>query len=134
MQPNKAYDEVIEFIASSSPQNVIAFRPSEEAKARVADLIFREKTEGLPEDEGAGPSLSGKWLDGLVPNSVRQSLTAQIFCANMPDRRGRYFLRLRNRSHHQPKARRFFGDRQSRLRLCSLQPGEGKRRWFNFSV
>jgi hypothetical protein len=42
---------VIEFIASSSPQNVIAFRPSEEAKARVADLIFLEKTEGLSEDE-----------------------------------------------------------------------------------
>ncbi len=35
MQPNKAYDEVIEFIVSSSPQNVIAFRPSE----------------GLPDDE-----------------------------------------------------------------------------------
>jgi len=51
VQPNKAYDEVIEFIASSSPQNVIAFRPSEEAKARVAYLIFREKTEGLPDDE-----------------------------------------------------------------------------------
>jgi hypothetical protein len=50
MQPNKVYDEVIEFIVSS-PQNVIAFRPSEEAKARVADLIFREKTEGLSEDE-----------------------------------------------------------------------------------
>ena len=51
MQPNKVYDEVIEFIASSIPQNVIAFRPSEEAKARVTDLIFREKTEGLSEDE-----------------------------------------------------------------------------------
>ena len=51
MQPNKVYYEVIEFIASSSPQNVIAFRPSEEAKAHVADLIFREKTEGLSEDE-----------------------------------------------------------------------------------
>ena len=51
MQPNKVYDEVIEFIASSSPQNVIAFRPSEEAKARVTDLIFREKTECLSEDE-----------------------------------------------------------------------------------
>lgn len=43
MQPNKVYDEVIEFIASSSPQNVIAFRPSEEAKARVADLIFGKR-------------------------------------------------------------------------------------------
>lgn len=52
MQPNKAYDEVIEFIAAgTSPQNVIAFRPSEEAKARVADLIFREKTEGLSAEE-----------------------------------------------------------------------------------
>lgn len=51
MDPNKVYDEVIEFIASSSPQNVIAIRPSEEAKARVADLIFREKREGLAEDE-----------------------------------------------------------------------------------
>ncbi len=51
MQPNKAYDEVIEFIASSRPQNVIAFRPSEEVKARVANLILREKPDGLPEDE-----------------------------------------------------------------------------------
>jgi hypothetical protein len=51
MQPNRAYDEVIEFIAACSPENVIAFRPSEAAKARVADLIFREKTEGLPDDE-----------------------------------------------------------------------------------
>ena len=51
MQTNKAYDEVIEFIASSSPQNVISFRPSKEAQARVADLIFREKTEGLSDDE-----------------------------------------------------------------------------------
>ena len=51
MQPKKVYDEVIEFIASSSPENVIAFRPSEDAKARVADLIFREKTEGLSADE-----------------------------------------------------------------------------------
>lgn len=51
MQPNKAYDEVVEFIASASPQNVIAFRPSEESTARVADLIFREKTDGLSADE-----------------------------------------------------------------------------------
>lgn len=51
MQPNKGYDEVIEFIASSSPQSVIAFRPSEEAKGRLADLILREKTEGLSQDE-----------------------------------------------------------------------------------
>ena len=51
MQPNKVYDEVIELIASSSPQNVIAFTASEEAKNRIADLIFGEKTEGLSDDE-----------------------------------------------------------------------------------
>jgi len=51
MQTNKVYDEVIEFIASSSPQNVIAFRPSEESKARVADLILREKMADLSEEE-----------------------------------------------------------------------------------
>ena len=53
MQPNNVYDEVIEFIASSGPQNVIALRPSEEAKARVADLIFREKMEGLSQAESS---------------------------------------------------------------------------------
>lgn len=36
MQPNKVYDEVIKFIASSSPQNVVAFRPSDEVRARIA--------------------------------------------------------------------------------------------------
>jgi hypothetical protein len=44
---HSAYDEVAEFIASNNPQGVIAFRPSVEAKARVADLISREKDEGL---------------------------------------------------------------------------------------
>jgi hypothetical protein len=51
MQPNKAYDEVIEFIASSSPQNVTAFAASAEAKNRISDLIFGEKTEGSSDDE-----------------------------------------------------------------------------------
>lgn len=51
MKPDKAYDEMVEFIASSNPQNVISFRPSEGTKARVADLIAREKTDGLAEDE-----------------------------------------------------------------------------------
>ena len=51
MQLNKAYDEVIEFIASSNPQRVISFRPSDEAKAQIAVLISREKMEGLSESE-----------------------------------------------------------------------------------
>ena len=50
---HSAYDEVADFIASNNPQGVIAFRPSVEAKARVADLISREKNEGLSAEEGA---------------------------------------------------------------------------------
>jgi hypothetical protein len=40
----KAYEEVIDFIAAgTTPQNVIAFRPSEAAQERVEDLLSREK-------------------------------------------------------------------------------------------
>ncbi|HEY9748766.1 MAG TPA: hypothetical protein V6C63_08810 [Allocoleopsis sp.] len=48
----RAYEEVIDFIAAgTTPGNVVAFRPSEETKQRVADLIGREKTTGLAPDE-----------------------------------------------------------------------------------
>ena len=55
MSVTRAYEEVIDFIAagSSSPAAVAAFRPSEEARARVADLVSREKTGGLDVDEAA---------------------------------------------------------------------------------
>lgn len=48
----KAYEEIIDFIASGSkPETVVAFRPSEEARIRVADLIAREKEGTLTADE-----------------------------------------------------------------------------------
>lgn len=48
----KAYEEIIEFIASgATSSNVAAFRPSEEARERVADLIQREKSSELSADE-----------------------------------------------------------------------------------
>ena len=48
----KAYEELIDFIAAgTTPDNVVAFRPSEETKQRVADLLCREKTTGLTPDE-----------------------------------------------------------------------------------
>ena len=48
----RAYEEVIDFIAAgTTPDNVVAFRPSEATKQRVADLIRREKTTGLALDE-----------------------------------------------------------------------------------
>ncbi len=44
MDSIKAYEEVVDFIAAgTTPQNVIAFRPSEAAQERVEDLLSREK-------------------------------------------------------------------------------------------
>jgi hypothetical protein len=51
MSVNRAYEEVIDFIAESSPGKVIAFRPSEAARARVAELIERNKEGTLSPDE-----------------------------------------------------------------------------------
>jgi hypothetical protein len=47
-----AYEEIIDFIAAgTTPEKVIAFRPSETTRAHVADLIRRHKTVGLSPDE-----------------------------------------------------------------------------------
>ncbi len=54
MTTTRAYEEIIDFIAAgTSPDGVVAFHPSEEAKARVADLIQREKASSLSPDETA---------------------------------------------------------------------------------
>jgi hypothetical protein len=51
---NIAYEEFIDFIAAgTTPDTIIAFRPSEEARTRVMDLIRRQKTTGLSPDETA---------------------------------------------------------------------------------
>lgn len=48
----KAYEEIVEFIArGTTPNNVAAFRPSEQTKERVAELIQREKTSGITSEE-----------------------------------------------------------------------------------
>lgn len=48
MQILPVYREIIDFIAAgTTPQNLIDFNPSEKAKERIADLIYREKTTGL---------------------------------------------------------------------------------------
>ncbi len=44
MNTVKVYEEVIDFIATgTTPQNVVDFRPSAAAQARVEDLLEREK-------------------------------------------------------------------------------------------
>jgi hypothetical protein len=48
----RAYEEIIEFIAAgTTPESLIRFQPSEEAKERVSDLMMREKTSGLTQEE-----------------------------------------------------------------------------------
>jgi hypothetical protein len=47
----KASEEVADFIANINPAKVLAFRPSEETKKRVSDLIDREKNEGISSEE-----------------------------------------------------------------------------------
>ena len=53
MSALKAYDEVIDFIATINPDKVLAFRPSEATTQHVSELIYREKTTGLSPEEKA---------------------------------------------------------------------------------
>lgn len=54
MHISPAYQEIVDFIASgTTPQNLVDFCPSEDAKERIADLIHREKTTGLTPEETA---------------------------------------------------------------------------------
>lgn len=48
----KAYDEIVDFIASgTSPESVAGFQPSEDVKERVRELIAREKEDTLSTEE-----------------------------------------------------------------------------------
>ncbi|MBC8141431.1 MAG: hypothetical protein H7Y38_08310 [Armatimonadetes bacterium] len=49
---SKAYEEFIDFlVAEATPEKVVAFAPSEQTRARVWELVAREKNEGLTADE-----------------------------------------------------------------------------------
>ena len=53
-QPPRLYEEIINFIAlGTTPTSVINFQPSDDAKRRVAQLIEREKDDGIIEEERA---------------------------------------------------------------------------------
>jgi len=55
MELTRVYEEIIDFLAGGfTPDSLIAYRPSEEAKTRVEDLIRREKNEGLTREETSG--------------------------------------------------------------------------------
>lgn len=47
-----AYEELVDFIASETrPGSIAAFRPSEDSKARVTELLTRKKQGGLSSAE-----------------------------------------------------------------------------------
>jgi hypothetical protein len=74
-----AYEEFVDFIAGgSTPQGVIDFQPSDETKAKVAELIRRQKTIGLSADETAelNQFLQIEHLMRLAKARARQRLTA----------------------------------------------------------
>lgn len=54
MTTAKAYEEVIDFIAAgTTPQNVIAFRPSDNSQKRITELLERKKNDELTSAESS---------------------------------------------------------------------------------
>jgi hypothetical protein len=80
MTITRAYEEVVEFIAAgTSPLGVAQYHPSAEARARVADLVGREKTTGLTADETSELQsyLQLEHLMRLAKARARQHLAAE---------------------------------------------------------
>jgi hypothetical protein len=52
MNTAKSYDEVIDFIAAgTTPEAVVAFRPSDSVQRRVAELVERSKDGSISPEE-----------------------------------------------------------------------------------
>ena len=52
MSAPKSYDEIIDFIAAgTTPEAVVAFRPSEGVQQRVAELVERSKDDSISSEE-----------------------------------------------------------------------------------
>jgi hypothetical protein len=47
----KPYEELVQFIASLSPREVVEFKPSEPARQRVWELLERQKDSPLPAED-----------------------------------------------------------------------------------
>jgi len=54
MNTAKSYEEVIDFIAAgTTPEAVVAFRPSDSVQRRVSDLVERSKDGSISSEEQA---------------------------------------------------------------------------------
>ena len=52
MSATKSYDEIIDFIAAgTTPEAIIAFRPSDEVERRIAELVEQSKDGSISPDE-----------------------------------------------------------------------------------
>jgi hypothetical protein len=52
MSAAKSYDEIIDFIAAgTTPEAVVAFRPSESVQQRMAQLVERSKDDSISSEE-----------------------------------------------------------------------------------
>src|SRR2546430_883336 len=49
----RPYEEIVNFIASLSPRDVVGFKPSQSARERAWELIERQKSAPLPAEEKA---------------------------------------------------------------------------------
>lgn len=72
----KPYEEIVEFIASLRPRELVEFKPSEPARQRVWDLLERQKAALLPAEERAelGHYLEVEHLMRLAKAHARQLL------------------------------------------------------------
>ena len=52
----KPYEELVQFIASLSPREVVDFKPSEPARQRVWELLERQKASPLPAEDKTEPT------------------------------------------------------------------------------
>jgi hypothetical protein len=78
-----AYFEIIDFIAAgTTPDAVTHFRLSPEAQQRVAELIEREKSNGLSSEESAELLTSWNWKHVLrmAKARARQILRSAPIC------------------------------------------------------
>jgi hypothetical protein len=80
MRPKPAYNELIDFFAANTaPAKLVAFRPSEQTRGRVAELVRREKTAGLSREERSELDhfLEIEHLMRLTKARARQQLAAE---------------------------------------------------------
>ena len=55
MSATKSYDEIIDFIAAgTTPEAVVAFRPSDSVQRRVAELVEQSKDGSISSEEQPG--------------------------------------------------------------------------------